>query len=63
MTTSHHVFAATPQFDSGRWKLRLEFVPLDIAKHWMPSTSLDSRAPLGIESVSVSVRHDKEVTR
>jgi hypothetical protein len=29
MTTSHPIFAATPQFDGGRWKLRLEYTPLN----------------------------------
>ena len=29
MKTSHPELIATPQFDSGRWKLRLEVVPVD----------------------------------
>jgi len=32
MTTSPTIFTATPQFDGGRWKLRLEYAPLDFAK-------------------------------
>jgi hypothetical protein len=32
MKTSQHELIATPQFDSGRWKLRLERVPLSTVK-------------------------------
>jgi hypothetical protein len=32
MKASHPDFIATPQFDSGRWKLRLERVPFSTDK-------------------------------
>jgi hypothetical protein len=34
MTTSHTIFTATPQFDGGRWKLRLERVPSSTDKQF-----------------------------
>ncbi len=34
MKTSHTELIATPQFDSGRWKLRLERVPISTDKHF-----------------------------
>jgi hypothetical protein len=50
MTTSHHIFTATPQFDSGRWKLRLDFAPLNIAKQTTASTAFDPTARDGNET-------------
>ena len=32
MKASHADLIATPQFDSGRWKLRLEYVPFSTDK-------------------------------
>jgi hypothetical protein len=34
MKTSQTELIATPQFDSGRWKLRLERVPISTDKHF-----------------------------
>jgi hypothetical protein len=34
MKTSQTELIATPQFDSGRWKLRLECVPISADKHF-----------------------------
>jgi len=34
MKTSQTKLIATPQFDSGRWKLRLERVPISTDKHF-----------------------------
>ena len=45
MKTSQTELIATPQFDSGRWKLRLERVPLSAGKQsnntqpWIPRPS------------------------
>ena len=45
MKTSQPELMATPQFDSGRWKLRLERVPLSAVEHsnntqpWIPQPS------------------------
>jgi hypothetical protein len=35
MKTSQTELIATPQFDSGRWKLRLERVPISTDKQFM----------------------------
>jgi hypothetical protein len=40
MKTSQPELIATPQFDSGRWKLRLERVPISVDKQFNgPSVS------------------------
>jgi hypothetical protein len=38
MTTSHPIFTATPQFHSGRWKLRLERIPSSTDKQFTGPT-------------------------
>ena len=45
MKTSQIELVATPQFDAGRWKLRLERVPISAGEHsnntqpWIPQPS------------------------
>jgi len=63
MTTSHPIFTATPQFDGGRWKLRLEYAPLEIAKQFTASTDFDSTAGAGIKTESDGGSVKNEATR
>ena len=43
-----------PQFDSGRWKLRLELVPLSAGKQTTISTDFDSAAQASIDETAGS---------
>jgi hypothetical protein len=50
MKTSHPELIATPQFDSGRWKLRLERVPIPVDKQF--SGPLGSSTVVGFTILS-----------
>jgi hypothetical protein len=54
MKASRADLIATPQFDSGRWKLRLELVPLSADKQTTISTDLDSAAQASIDETADS---------
>src|SRR5215471_12082331 len=61
MTTSHPIFTVTPQFDGGRWKLRLEFARLEIAKQTRASTLFKStRANTETRSRWIPVKNENE---
>jgi hypothetical protein len=62
MTTSPQAFMGTAQFDSGRWKLRLEYAPLDLAKG-TASTACDSMVGAATETESplVSAKNENKV--
>jgi hypothetical protein len=63
MTTSHPIFTGTPQFDGGRWKLRLDCVPLDFFKQFTASADLDSTAGAGTKTESNEDPVKNEATR
>jgi hypothetical protein len=41
-----------PQFDSGRWKLRLERLPVDPVKETTMGTGFDSAAQAGVNETN-----------
>jgi hypothetical protein len=55
---------ATPQFDGGRWKLRLENAPLGIGKPNWASTPFESTlASTETRSRWIPVKNEYEATR
>jgi hypothetical protein len=54
MKTSQAEVSGKPQFDSGRWKLRLELVPLSAGKQATISTDFDSAAQASIDETASS---------
>jgi hypothetical protein len=63
MTTSHSTLMATPQFDGGRWKLRLAYEPLGIAKQFTASAGLHSITRAGTKTESHGDSIKNEATR
>jgi hypothetical protein len=64
MTTSQTIFMASPQFDGGRWKLRLEYAPLEIAKQTKASMPFESTlASTETRSRWIPVKNENEATR
>jgi len=61
MTTSQPIFTATPQFDGGRWKLRLDYSPLEQNRANMPFES--TLAGTEIRSRCIPVKSENEATR
>jgi len=64
MRTPQTIFIATPQFDGGRWKLRLENAPLEIGKPNWASTPFESTlASTENRSGWIRVKNENEAIR
>jgi len=64
MRPSQTIFMATPQFDAGRWKLRLEYAPLEIAKQ--ASASVPSESTLASSETRsrwIAEKNENEATQ
>jgi len=64
MTTSHPILTVTPQFDGGRWKLRLAYAPLEIAKQIRASVPFESTlASIKTGLRWIDVKNENEATQ
>jgi len=64
MTTSQTILIATPQFDGGRWKLRLEYEPLQIPKQTRASMPFESTlAKAEARSRWIPLKNENEATQ